>query len=80
MLEQANKGELSASSRIQSSGDVRNDKEREHMLDKQTQFLRTNVIDVFGKETEPICDYLQCRHKFSEHGLRMRKCQCNTST
>jgi len=22
------------------------------------QYLRTNVIDVFGKETEPICDYI----------------------
>ncbi|MFY9797456.1 MAG: hypothetical protein WAJ93_17355, partial [Candidatus Nitrosopolaris sp.] len=45
-------------------------------LDKQDQYLRTNVIDVFGKETEPIYDYLRCHHKFSDHGLKIRKCQC----
>ncbi|HXX96994.1 MAG TPA: hypothetical protein VEL11_07765 [Candidatus Bathyarchaeia archaeon] len=50
MVEQADKSEISASNRIQSSDEVEND--------KQDQYLRTNVIDVFGKETEPICDYL----------------------
>ena len=66
-----------ANSRIQSSADgAENDKQHEYMLDKQDQYLRTNVIDVFGKETEPICDYLRCRHKFSEHGLGISKCQC----
>jgi hypothetical protein len=63
MAEQMDKSKLSASS--QSSDEVENDK----------QYLRTNVIDVFGKETEPICDYLRCHHKFSEHGLIL-KCQC----
>ena len=62
------KSKLSASSQIEPSDEVEND--------KQDQYLRTNVIDVFGKETEPICDYLRCHHKFSEHGLRIRKCQC----
>jgi len=61
------KSKLSASNRIQSSDQVENG--------KQDQYLRTNVIDVFGKETEPICDYLRRHHKFSEHGL-IRKCQC----
>jgi len=64
MAEQIDKSKLSASSH--SSDEVENDK----------QYLRTNVIDVFGKETEPICDYLRCHHKFSEHGLRISKCQC----
>jgi len=59
------KSKSSASRQIESSDEVEND--------KQDQYLRTNVIDVFGKETEPICDYLRCHHKFSEHG---RKCQC----
>ena len=77
MVEQMDKTKLSASSRIQSSADEGgNDKEHEHILDKRSQYLRTNVIDVFGKETEPICDYLRCSHKFSEHGLKIRKCQC----
>jgi hypothetical protein len=59
-----------------SSADVAEDnKQQVYILDRQNQYLRTNVIDVFGKETEPICDYLRCRHKFSEHGL-ISKCQC----
>jgi hypothetical protein len=73
MVEQMDK----SSSQIQSSADgAENDKQQEYIIDKQDQYLRTNVIDVFGKETEPICDYLRCHHKFSEHGLKIRKCQC----
>jgi hypothetical protein len=37
---------------------------------------RTTVIDVFGEESEPICNYLRCHHKFSVHGLGKRICQC----
>ena len=37
---------------------------------------RTTVIDVFGEEAEPICNYLRCHHKFSVHGLGRRICQC----
>lgn len=36
----------------------------------------TNVIDVYGEEAEPICDYLRCHHKLSVHGLRTRGCKC----
>jgi hypothetical protein len=49
-----------------SADGAENNKQQEDILDKQDQYLRTNVIDVFGKETEPICDYLRCHHKFSE--------------
>src|SRR5215470_16381488 len=57
MVEQIDKSKLSASNRIQSSaGEVENDKQQEYILDKQDQYLRRNAIDVFGKETEPICD------------------------
>ena len=71
------KSNLSASSQIQSSADgAENDKQQKYILDREDQYLSTNVIDVFGKETEPICDYLRCHHKFSEHGLRISKCQC----
>lgn len=77
MVEQADKSEISTRSRtLGPAHEGGNDKEHEHMLDKQSQYLKTNVIDVFGKETEPICDYLRCHHKFSEHGLRIGKCQC----
>jgi hypothetical protein len=75
MVEQTDTSKLS--SQIQSSADrAENNKQQKHILDKQDQYLRMNVIDVFGKETERICDYLRCHHKFSEHGLRIRKCQC----
>jgi hypothetical protein len=77
MVEKMDKSKLSASSQIQSSADgAENNKQQKHILDKRDQYLRTNVIDVFGKETEPICDYLRWHHKFSEHGLRILKCQC----
>jgi hypothetical protein len=76
MVEQTDKSELSARNRIQSSDGKENDEQQEYIIDKQDQYLTTNVIDVFGKETEPTCDYLRCHHKFSEHGLRIRKCQC----
>ena len=73
MVEQMDKSKLSASSQIQSSPDVaENDKQQKYILDKQDQYLRTNVIDVFGKETEPICDYLRCHRWFSYGGLVFR--------
>ncbi|HET7283502.1 MAG TPA: hypothetical protein VFI70_02355 [Nitrososphaeraceae archaeon] len=43
---------------------------------RQQQQL-TKVIDVFGQETEPICNYHTCHHKFSLHGLSVRVCKCN---
>ena len=77
MVEQADKSEISTRSRtLGPAYEGGNDKEHEHMLDKQSQYLKTNVIDVFGKKTEPICDYLRCHHNFSEYGLRASKCQC----
>jgi hypothetical protein len=54
MVEQIGKSNLSGS-RIETSAEV----EQEYIPDKQDPYLRTNVIDVFGKETEPICDYLR---------------------
>ena len=32
------------------------------------------VMDVFGQQIEPICNYRTCNHKFSEHGNH--KCKC----
>jgi len=66
-------GKLSTLNRIQSYDGKENDEQQE--MDKQNQYLRRAVIDVFGKETEAICYYLRCHHKFLEHGL-IRKCQC----
>ena len=32
------------------------------------------AIDVYGQETEPICSYRRCHHKFSEHLNHNCKC------
>jgi hypothetical protein len=32
------------------------------------------VIDVYGQQIEPICNYSRCYHKFSEHG---HNCKCH---
>ena len=34
------------------------------------------VIDVFGQESEPICNYYRCHHKFSFHSLNSHICHC----
>jgi hypothetical protein len=34
------------------------------------------VVDVFGKASEPICNYLRCHHKFSIHGEESHICKC----
>lgn len=36
------------------------------------------IVDVFGSEKEPICNYLRCHHKFSLHGSKAHKkiCTC----
>jgi hypothetical protein len=47
------------------------EKEEQH-LSKVT----TKAIDVFGKQVEPVCDYLRCHHKLSVHGLSASKCRC----
>jgi hypothetical protein len=59
----------SASSSTPSTTKESTDKE---IPQKQPQL----IIDVFGQETEPICTYYRCRHKFSLHGLRTHGCRC----
>jgi hypothetical protein len=73
-VEQTDKSELFATSRVEPS-EQRENSEQHQLIVKQGQFTRKNVIDVFGKETEPICDYLRCHHKFSVHGLG-KLCEC----
>ena len=38
------------------------------------QQKQEKAIDVYGRETEPICSYRRCHHKFSEHGNHNCKC------
>jgi hypothetical protein len=37
---------------------------------------KLKVIDVFGIEIEPICNYHTCHHKFSLHDHKTRVCKC----
>jgi hypothetical protein len=34
------------------------------------------VIDVYGRQIEPICNYRTCHHKFSVHGHGTHGCKC----
>ena len=53
------------------------EEEKQHLSKEIGNYqLTTMAIDVFGKEVEPICDYLQCHHKLSVHGLSASKCRC----
>jgi hypothetical protein len=36
------------------------------------------TINVFGQQTEPVCTYYRCNHKFSLHGSR--RCRCRHPT
>ena len=44
---------------------------------QQDEQQQLKVIDVFGIEIEPICNYHTCHHKFSLHGHSTRVCKCN---
>ena len=50
---------------------------RELITEQQEQQEQTKIIDVFGQQTEPICNYHTCHHKFSLHGIGTRVCKCN---
>jgi hypothetical protein len=51
---------------------------RQQLISKQQQQQQqTKVIDVYGQQTEPICNYHTCNHKFSLHGFSTRICKCN---
>ena len=53
------------------------EKEERHLSKEISNYqLTKKAIDVFGKEVEPICDYLRCHHKLSVHGLSSSKCRC----
>jgi hypothetical protein len=48
----------------------------ESVLMQQQQSEPSKVIDVFGQESEPICNYYRCHHKFSFHNLNSHTCHC----
>ena len=51
-------------------------RKHEQQLEKADHYLTAKAVNVFGKKSEPICDYLRCHHEFSVHGLRTSKCKC----
>jgi hypothetical protein len=57
---------------------VKKEKEKQQQRSEETDSSRLTAmaIDVFGKQSDPICDYLRCHHEFSAHGLRDSKCRC----
>lgn len=55
---------------------IKKSERHQRSVDQVGADTMTNVIDVFGNEMEPICDYRRCHHKFSVHGLGKRSCQC----
>jgi hypothetical protein len=42
---------------------------------KQQPQQQEKAIDMYGQETQPICSYRRCHHKFSEH--RNHNCKCH---
>ena len=44
---------------------------------QQSKQQQLQVIDVYGQEIEPICNYHTCHHKFSLHGHNTCVCKCN---
>jgi hypothetical protein len=62
---------------VKEKGNEEKEKEEKHLSKEMSNYrLTTKAIDVFGKEIEPICDYLRCHHKFSVHGISTYKCRC----
>jgi hypothetical protein len=50
------------------------------LMQQQQQSEPAKVIDVFGQESEPICNYYRCHHKFSFHRLNSHTCHCKHPT
>jgi hypothetical protein len=53
--------------------------------EEQKQQTKTTFTNILGeKEEEPVCDFLNCYHKFSLHGHRSHQtelnCICNHLT
>jgi hypothetical protein len=45
-------------------------------LGNENLYEKITVVNVFGKVSEPTCNYLGCHHKFSVHGDESHICKC----
>ena len=50
---------------------------RQQLITRKATGGANKIIDVYGQEVEPICNYHTCHHKFSLHGLGTRIYKCN---
>jgi hypothetical protein len=57
---------------------VKKEKEKQEQRSEETDSSRltAKAVDVFGKQSDPICNYLRCHHEFSVRGVRDSKCRC----
>ena len=62
---------LRAAAIIEEEGQTQQEQEQEQ---EQEQI---KIIDVFGQQTEPICNYHTCHYKFSIHGHSSHVCKCH---
>jgi hypothetical protein len=48
----------------------------QHLVDENIS-NPVQMINVFGEQIEPFCNYYRCHHKFSEHGYKSHSsCKC----
>jgi len=48
----------------------------QHQVDENISNI-VQMINVFGEQIEPVCNYYRCHHKFSEHGYKSHSsCKC----
>ncbi|HZD33798.1 MAG TPA: hypothetical protein VE130_01220 [Nitrososphaeraceae archaeon] len=48
----------------------------QHLVDENIS-NSVQMINVFGEQIEPVCNYYRCHHKFSEHGYKSHSsCKC----
>jgi hypothetical protein len=47
----------------------------QHLVDENIS-IPVQMVNVFGEQIEPFCNYYRCHHKFSEHGYKNHSCKC----
>ena len=48
----------------------------QHQIDENISNI-VQMINVFGEQIEPVCNYYRCHHKFSDHGYKSHSsCKC----
>lgn len=63
--------------RVENKGILNSSKiTNQHLVDENIS-NPVQMINVFGEQIEPVCNYYRCHHKFSEHGYKSHSsCKC----